>query len=140
MHAVPNRALYDVLTTSQGARAQPMGLVISTAGYDRHSILWELYSHAKRVEESPDLDPSFLPIIYEAARDADWLDERVWAAANPALGDFRSLEDMRILAARAKEIPAQENNFRRLYLNQWTEQAARWMALEAWDACNVVEA
>ena len=40
-----------------------------------------------------------------------------------------------IAAARATEIPAQENNFRRLYLNQWTEQASRWIALTAWDAC-----
>jgi phage terminase large subunit-like protein len=63
----------------------------------------------------------------------------VWYDANPALDDFRSLEDMRILAGRAKEIPAQENTFRRLYLNQWTEQAARWIQMAAWDACNVCE-
>jgi phage terminase large subunit-like protein len=120
-----------------GARVQPLFLVISTAGYDRHSILWELYAHAKRVEATPSLDPSFLPIIYEAPHDADWQDRRVWSRCNPALGDFRSLEEMEILAARAKEIPAQENTFRRLYLNQWTEQASRWMAMPAWDACQV---
>src|SRR4029450_9576717 len=81
------------------------------------------------------LDPTMLPIIYEAPEGADWTDERVWQQANPALGDFRSLEEMRIAAARAQEIPAQENTFRRLYLNQWTEQATRWMAMPAWDAC-----
>jgi len=32
-------------------------------------------------------------------------------------------------------IPAQENAFRRLYLNQWTEQADRWMSVALWDAC-----
>src|SRR5262245_60873180 len=47
LHAAPNRELWDVLTTSQGARSQPLTIAISTAGYDRHSILWELYSHAK---------------------------------------------------------------------------------------------
>jgi phage terminase large subunit-like protein len=135
LHAAPDRRLFDVLVTSQGARKQPMFLVISTAGYDRHSILWELYAHAQKVREQPTLDPTFLPILYEAPIDADWTDEAVWHAANPALGDFRSLEEMRILAARAKEIPAQENTFRRLYLNQWTEQAARWISMPAWDAC-----
>jgi len=110
-------------------------MAISTAGYDRHSILWELYAHAKKVRETPALDPTFLPVIYEAPPDADWTRERVWRQANPALGDFRSLEEMQIAAARAQEIPAQENSFRRLYLNQWTEQAARWIALAAWDAC-----
>lgn len=135
LHAAPNRELYDVLTTSQGARAQPMLIAISTAGYDRHSILWELYTHAKQVREDPTIDPSFLPIVYEAPADADWTNERVWKAANPALGDFRSLEEMRIACRRAQEIPAQENTFRRLYLNQWTEQAARWISLATWDAC-----
>jgi phage terminase large subunit-like protein len=140
LHAASSRELWDVLTTSQGARAQPLTLAISTAGFDRHSILWELYAHAKKVAETPDLDPTFLPILYEAPIDADWTDEKVWKKANPALGDFRSLEEMRIAAARAKEIPAQENTFRRLYLNQWTEQAARWIQMPAWDACGVVTA
>ncbi len=140
LHAAPSRDLWDVLATSQGARAQPYMIAISTAGYDRHSILWELYAHAQKVQEHPSLDPSFLPILYEAPIDADWTDERVWKKANPALGDFRSLEEMRIACARAQEIPAQENTFRRLYLNQWTEQASRWIQMPAWDACNVVAA
>src|SRR5262245_43061135 len=60
LHAAPNRELYDVLSTSMGARTQPLFLVISTAGYDRHSILWEIYAHAKKVQENPSLDPTFL--------------------------------------------------------------------------------
>lgn len=137
LHAAPNRELWDVLSTSQGARSQPMMIAITTAGYDRHSILWELYAHAKKVADKPALDPTFLPILYEAPTDADWTDERVWKKANPALGDFRSLEEMRTAAARAQAIPAQENAFRRLYLNQWTEQADRWISLALWDACVV---
>jgi phage terminase large subunit-like protein len=137
LHAAPTRELWEVLSSSTGARRQPLVMAISTAGYDRHSILWELYQHGKRVVEDPGLDPSFLPVLFEAPMDADWTDEAVWYAANPALGDFRSLEEMQIAFQRAREIPAQENAFRRLYLNQWTEQAVRWLALEAWDACRV---
>ena len=129
-----DRELWDVLTSSTGARAQPLVIAISTAGYDRHSILWELYAHAVKVRERPSLDPSFLPILYEAPIDADWTDEHVWRRANPALGDFRSLEEMQIACRRAQK-SAQENTFRRLYLNQWTEQASRWLQLSSWDAC-----
>jgi len=135
LHAAPTRELWDVLASSTGARLQPLVIAISTAGYDRHSILWELYTHAKQVREDPSIDPAFLPVIFEAPIDADWTSEKVWRKANPALGDFRSLEEMRIACRRAQEIPAQENTFRRLYLNQWTEQAARWISLPAWDAC-----
>jgi len=140
MHAAPNRDLFDVLTTSMGARDQPLLVAISTAGYDKHSILWELYDHAKKVRETPSLDPTFLPILYEMPADADWTDERAWKKCNPALGDFRSLEDMQIACVRAQEIPAQEMAFRRLFCNQWTESASRWIPLAAWDACCVVAA
>jgi phage terminase large subunit-like protein len=135
LHAAQTRDLWDVLASSTGARAEPLVIAISTAGYDRHSILWELYQHGKKVLENPALDPTFLAVIYEAPIDADWRDEKVWRRANPALGDFRSLEELRAACQRAQEIPAQENVFRRLYLNQWTEQDARWISLAAWDAC-----
>ena len=137
LHAAPSRELWDVLASSQSTRAQPLMLAISTAGYDRHSILYELYTHAKAVAEHPDLDPTFLPMLYEAPEEADWKSEKVWKACNPALGDFRSLEEMRVSCARAVAIPAQENSFRRLYLNQWTEQSSRWLSLETWDNCGV---
>ncbi len=135
LHAAQNRDLWDVLATSQGARLEPLLIAISTAGYNRASILHELYAHAQRVLLDPSIDPTFLPIIFEADKTDDWRDEKVWHKANPALGDFRSLEEMRIMAARAAEIPAQENTFRRLYLNQWTEQASRWLSLAQWDSC-----
>jgi phage terminase large subunit-like protein len=137
LHAAQARDLWDVLATSTGARLQPLVIAISTAGYDRNSILWELYQHAKKVLETPEIDPTFLPIIWEAPIDADWTSETVWRAANPALGDFRSLDELRAACRRAQEIPAQENAFRRLYLNQWTEQASRWIPIAAWDDCNV---
>ena len=133
LHVAPDRELWDVLSTSMGAREQPLMFAISTAGFDRHSILYELYDHGRKVLEDPSLDPTFLPILYEAPQDADWTDEKVWQQANPALGDFRSIEEMRVAAQRAKAIPAQQNTFRRLYLNQWTEQDERWIDLATWD-------
>ena len=138
LHAAQNRELYDVLMTSMGARIHPLMFAISTAGFDRQSILWELYAHAKRVLEDPALDPTFLPILYEMPIGADWTDEAEWHKCNPALGDFRSLEEMRIACQRAQAIPAQQNTFRRLYGNQWTEQDERWIDLATWDRCGGV--
>ena len=105
LHAAPDRELWDVLATSTGGRDQPLVVAISTAGYDRHSILWELYAHAKKVLADPTLDPTFLSVIYEAPREAEWTDRAVWKLANPALGDFRSLEEMEIMCARAQKFP-----------------------------------
>ena len=133
LHAAPNRDLYDVLATSTGARRQPLTFVITTAGWDRHSICYELHDYALKVRDGIIRDETFLPVLYGAPDDADWLDEAVWRACNPALDDFRSLEEMRVAGLRAREVPGQQNVFRRLYLCQWTEQANRWIDMAVWD-------
>lgn len=135
LHAAPNRELWDVLTTSFGARRQPLLLCITTAGYDRNSICREQHDYACKVRDGIVDDPTFLPIIYAAPDDADWTDEQVWFDCNPALGVFRNLEEMRTLCAKAKETPALEMTFRRLYLNQWTSSVERWMPMDKWDVC-----
>jgi len=134
VHAQPNRELWDVLTTSTGARLQPLVFAITTAGYDRHSICWEQHDYAEKVLNRVVDDPTFFAYICAAPEEADWRDEKVWRQANPALGEFRSIEEMRALARKAEQVPALQNTFRRLYLNQWTTQETRWLDLAKWDA------
>jgi phage terminase large subunit-like protein len=136
LHVQPSRELWDVLTTSVGSRRQPLVFVMTTAGYDRNSIGWEIHDYACKVRDGIINDPTFLSVIYAAPEDADWTDEDVWTACNPALGEFRSLDEMRTLCKRAQETPALEMTFRRLYLNQWVNSVERWLAIEKWDACN----
>ena len=136
LHAAPNRELWDVLTTSFGARRQPLLLCITTAGYDRNSICWEQHDYACKVRDGIIDDSTFLPVIYAAPDDADWTDEKVWFDCNPALDVFRKLDEMRGLCVKAQETPALEMTFRRLYLNQWTSSVERWMPMDKWDACS----
>jgi phage terminase large subunit-like protein len=77
-------------------------------------------------------DGTFLPAIYAAPQDSDWKDERTWAKANPNLGISVRLDFLRSECARAVEMPAYENTFRQLYLNQWTEQDTRWLRMDHW--------
>ncbi len=138
LHAWRTRELWDALMTSMGSRRQPLAFVITTAGWDRNSICWELHAYAEKVRAGHVEDPTFLPILYGAPKDADWTDEAVWRAANPALGDFRDLEELRVSGKRAAEVPAQQNTFRRLYLCQWTEQAQRALDMDVWAAAPTV--
>lgn len=133
LHAAANRELFDVLSTSTGARRQPLLFIISTAGYDRNSILYEQYNYAKKILKGIVKDKTFLPVIYETNKKDNWENEKNWYKANPALGTFRGLDEMRSLYNKAKETPALQNIFRRLYLNQWTRQETRWMEITKWD-------
>jgi phage terminase large subunit-like protein len=136
LHTQPNRTLYDVLTQGSGdARSQPVYFNITTAGYDRHSICWELHEYAVRVLADPSIDPTFLPVLYFAEDDDDWTDEKVWAKCNPSLGITVDISKVREACNRAKEVPALENSFRQLRLNQWVKQAVRFLPMRDWDAC-----
>ena len=135
LHAAANRELFDVLSTSGGARRQPLLFIITTAGYDRNSILWEQYSYAKSLQKKIKKDKTFLPVIYELSEKDDWQDGKNWYKANPALGTFRKLDEMQALFNKAKDNFALTNTFKNLYLNMWTTQVTRWLPLEKWDSC-----
>ena len=136
LHAQPNRRLFDVMTTSTGARRQPLTIFLTTAGYDRHSICWEVNDYAEKVRDGIIDDPAFLPVIYGADKDAAWDDANVWAAANPGLGTSVKLEYLEEQAVKARASLAYQNTFRRLHLNQWTEQAERAIDMDKWNACS----
>lgn len=134
-HAMVGRELYDVMHTAQGARQQPVEFIITTAGVSRQSICWTMRDYALKVRDGVVEDPEFLPCIFAAGQDDDWTDPRVWAKANPGLGRTVPMEYLAKECKRAKEQPAAENAFRRLHLNQWTEQSTRWLPMDKWRAC-----
>jgi len=138
LHAHPNRDLYDVLSQDSGAgaaREQPLWFIITTAGYDRHSICWELHEYACQVIDGTIDDPTFYGVIYGVPETCDWEDESEWAKANPSIDRIFTLDDLREAYQRAKGNPARESLFRRLRLNQWTASETRWLNVKDWDSC-----
>lgn len=131
-----DRELYDNLTTGTGARKEPLMVVISTQSADPNHIMSELVDFALKIQDGTlPPDPAFYGCVYAAPDNCDPWDESVWFDCNPALDDFRSLEEMRIFAAQAKKIPAKESVFRNLYLNQRVDAAAKWISSIDFESC-----
>lgn len=127
------RALYDVLDTAMGAREEPLFIVISTQSNDPQHILSQLIDDGLN-----DSDQTTVTHLYSVPDDADIWDEDVWTLANPALGDFRSLDELRAFADRAKRMPSFEAPFRNLYLNQRIDAQSPLIPLAEWKACYAV--
>ena len=122
-----NRDLYDVLDTSMGARAEPLFITISTQSNDPEHILSKLID-----DGLSGADPTTVCHLYAADEECELLDEKAWKKANPALGDFRSYEDLAVLARKAVRMPAEEPKFRNLYLNQRVAPHASLIARADW--------
>jgi len=129
------RELYEALLTSQGARKQPLNIAITTAGTAEPTLWLDLHNYARKVQDGTVVDSSFLPAIWAAKKDDKWDDPEVWAKSNPSLGTTVDVEFYEQECTKAKALPSYQNAFRRLYLNQPTEQMDRWISMEAFDSC-----
>jgi phage terminase large subunit-like protein len=135
VHTQPNRKLHDALATAFGARKEPLMILISTAGNERGTLIHDEYTYACKVRDGEIIDPTYLPVIYEAGAEDDWTDEATWFKAMPALGDFVSIDHFRKLLARAQADPSEEAIFKQFYLNLWVAQAVKWVNRDGWDLC-----
>lgn len=135
VHEQKTRELIDTLHTAVGSRSDPLEAYATTAGNDQKTICWEMHETALKVANGDLEDPSLLPIIFAAEADDDWSDARTLIKANPLLGSAIRLPYLLKEMKRASESPAYTNTFRRLHLNQWTEQATKWLDMRAWAEC-----
>jgi len=135
VHAYPNRNLYDVLHTSQGARRQPIEFMATTAGKDKKSFGWQMHNYAVKVRDGVIDDHEMLVVIYGADDKEDWRSEATWRKANPGYGESLKAEYFKAQAKKADELLAYQNTFRQLHLNQWVMQSRRAIDSEQWMAC-----
>ena len=135
LHEQPNRELWEAFNTGFGARDQPLFFSITTAGHDRTSLCWEQHQYAIAVMSGAVKDDQFLPAIFAADHEDDWTSPEVWEKANPSLGVSLKRDFLEAECKKAQEISGLENSFRRLHLNQWTEQHSRVIQMSKWDKC-----
>lgn len=134
VHALPNRELWDVLSLAMAARTDPQMVGITTAGvkFDRfgaESLCYSMYNYGERVASKEIEDHSF-GLAWWQPKDpkADHRDPKVWAEANPGLGDIQSLEDFEAAVQRTPE-----SEFRTKRLNLWVDSSSTWLPEGAWD-------
>lgn len=126
----PNDDYIDAITTSQGAHENPLLLYMSTQAASDADYFSIIIDDAIR-----SADPKIVCHLYTAPVDCDLMDETGWYAANPALGTFRSLEDLREQMMQAARMPSKENMVRNLLLNQRVSVNSPFISRNAWEAC-----
>lgn len=137
LHEWQGREMYDAMQTAMGARREPLEFYITTAGHNMQSVCWQLWSHALKVRDGVIDFPSLMPVIFAAEPDDDWQDPATWLKANPNLNVSVKLDYLREKCEEARQIASQENAFKQLHLNMWTEQSVRWLPMHRWnDAAN----
>lgn len=135
--------LWNALTTGSGAREQPLIFAITTAGYDKNTVLGRLFDAGVRlehVERTPGLTiardeaSGFLMWWYGLDSEEQAEDEEAWRLANPA-----SWITPKVLRAQADSPTVDELAFRRLHLNMWTKTRDAWLPAGLWESLRSAE-
>ncbi len=127
--------LHDVLKSAQGARANPMLLAPTTAGYSLTSVGFALRSTAQKLLDGViESDHTFV-VLYELDEADDWRDEAAWIKAAPMLGTTPTLDYVRRYCADAQATPGLQGEFEVKVCNRWLHSASTWLSVAAWDRC-----
>lgn len=120
----------DAITTAQGAHETALLVAISTQAASDADLFSIWLDDAEQSK-----DPRIVSHVYAAEKGADVLDKKAWKAANPALGIFRSLDDLAEQAKQAARMPSAENTFRNLCLNQRVSTVSPFISIDVWKSC-----
>ena len=126
----PQSDFIDAITTAQGAHESPLLIAISTQAATDNDLFSIWLDDAARSK-----DPHIVSHVYEAPKDCELDDEEAWRASNPALGIFRSMDDLKRQAERAMRMPTSEATFRNLVLNQRISVVNPFVSKSVWDSC-----
>ncbi|HHQ4312163.1 TPA: terminase large subunit [Serratia fonticola] len=142
LHAHKTRDVWDVLETATGARLQSLLFGITTAGFNKEGICYELRDYAIKVLQGAATgqfeDDTFFGIIFTLDKDDDPFDEKVWQKANPGLGICKRWDDLRRLAKKAREQVSARHNFFTKHMNLWVTAEAAWMDMLKWGECDFI--
>lgn len=137
----PSDKFIAAIETAQGAYDNPLMLVISTQAPTDNDMLSQIIDAQAAAQ-----DPRVVCHVYSAPMkeidpvtgaegdDVPLDDPAGWLAANPAMGDFRSEEDVRRQCAKAMAIPSFEPEYRNLILNQRVEAVSPFVPRSVWEA------
>ena len=133
----PTNDFVTALKTAQGAYKNGMQIIISTQAATDNDMLSRIIDNQR---ENP--NPRVVCHVYETpmptvdaagiVTKSDMGDEESWRLSNPALGVFRSLDDLRDLYKDACEMASFEPEFRNLNLNQRVEAVAPFVSRSTW--------
>ncbi|MFQ6181646.1 terminase large subunit [Sinorhizobium meliloti] len=137
LHIWKGRDLWEALRTGLSKTPGSLLVIATTAGRGQQNLAHDTFEYARKVASGEIEDPSFLPVLFEPAPDADWRDEAVWHAVNPGLScnpPYPDIEGLRAMAREAEARPAEREAFRQFHLNCWLDHSTSpFVDMATWD-------
>ncbi len=126
-HAARDSKMYDVLKSSQGQRANPHLMVISTAGFNLNAPLKKMYDVDCEILHGIKEDDSTFAMLFSLDEGDDYRDESVWEKVCPNMGITVDKKYLREQVIQATNNPASEVGILTKNFNQWCSTSTTWI-------------
>lgn len=123
----PTNEFIDAIVTAQGSHENPLLIAISTQAADDQDMFSTWLDDAENYD-----DKQTVSHVYSGPPDCDLTDIDAIKAANPASGNFRSIDDALAMGEKAKRMPANANTYRRYILNQRVNATEPFISRDLW--------
>ena len=127
-HTYKDSSLHDVMVSGQGMRENPLGIEITTAGFDINGYCYGVRNTCVAILKGNVVDDTQFSMIFELDKDDDWEDENVWVKANPNLDITVTKDWMRKQIRKAKNNPDLLRSVKVKNLNIWqADSVNQWL-------------
>ena len=129
-----NRDLWDAINTAFGKRPEGLLITMTTPSVNVETFAEEEYNNAKAISKNRELDPTYLPVIYEAGEDDDPFDRQTWLKANPGIeSGFIDEQIIASEASAAQRDPTQLHSFKVYRCALWAQAGHGFLDMTQWD-------
>jgi phage terminase large subunit-like protein len=136
VHAIKDRNTYDVFSSAGGARAQPLGVIISTFGFVREGIFDSILDRCRKVLAGKSKERLF-PMIFRIDDDDKPEDRSSWIKSNPGIGSRPTMSYLEGEYQKALEDPAQMPSFLSKHLNRASSASVIYFNITDVDRCAI---
>lgn len=123
------RKMWQVMSTGQGMRDNPIRIAITTAGFDKFGYCYTLRSTCVDILNNLKKNDSQFTAIYtlDSADIQDWTNEKNWIKANPSMGNIVRIDKLREYVSDAKNNNSEMVNVLTKNFNIWCDSASLWL-------------
>lgn len=139
-HAHETTEIYDIGDSGMGARAQPLMMIITTAGFNLNNPCYRIeYKYVSRIldPDDPTENDEYFVMINELDKDDDIKDESNWLKANPIICSYENgVNYLRTQLKVALDVPEKMRNFLTKNMNIWVDAKDNgYMQMNKWKLC-----
>lgn len=127
MHAHPTLDFFNVMKSGMLFRKNPLGIITSTAGFNREYPFYQMLTTGQKVLEGIVEDDITFYALYSLDDEDDIEDFEQWEKANPNIGHTVKLYDLVAEYKKAKLTPSELNNFITKNLNRYLDNLEQWI-------------